>query len=86
MRAVAGVGRRTRCCRGRRAAASGFKREVTINMMLGGGMWQGKGVGGGTSSATAAIVNDVPRASRSAAAAFFAMNVCVDAKTILLFH
>jgi hypothetical protein len=59
-----------------RAAASGFIREVTINMLLGGGMWQGAGVWGGTSSATAAVVNDVPRASRSAAAAFFArMNV-----------
>ncbi len=29
-------------------------------------------MGGGTSSATAAVENDVPRASRSAAAAFFA--------------
>ena len=36
MRAVAGIVRRTWCCRGRRAAASGFKREVTINMVLGG--------------------------------------------------
>jgi hypothetical protein len=42
-------------------------------MLLGGGVWQGAGVGRGTSSATAAVVNDVPRASRSAAAAFFAM-------------
>ena len=39
----------------------------------GGGMWHGAGVGGGTSSAMTAVVNDVPRASRSAAAAFFAM-------------
>jgi hypothetical protein len=46
VREVAGIGRRTRCCRGRRAAASGFKREVTINMLLGGGVWQGAGVGG----------------------------------------
>jgi hypothetical protein len=36
-------------------------------------MWQGMGVGGGTSSAMTAVVNDVPRASRSAVAAFFAM-------------
>ena len=36
-------------------------------------MWQGAGVGGGTSSAMTAVVNDVPRASRSAAEAFFAM-------------
>ncbi len=28
VRVVAGVGRRTWCCRGRRAAASGFKREM----------------------------------------------------------
>jgi hypothetical protein len=68
-RAVAGVGRRTRCCRGRRAAASGFEREATINMLLGGGACgKARGWGGGTSSATAAVVNDVPRASRSAAA------------------
>ena len=65
-----GVGRRTWC---RRAAASGFNREVTINMLFGGaGVWQGAGVGGGTASATAAVGNDIPRASRSAAAAFFA--------------
>ena len=51
-----------------------------------GGRVTRRGGGGGMSSATAAIVNDVPRASRSAAAVFFAMNVCVDAKTILLFH
>ncbi len=31
-----------------------------------------RGVGGGTASATAAVGNDVPRASRSVAAAFFA--------------
>jgi hypothetical protein len=41
-------------------------------MLLGGGVWQGAGVGGGMSSATAAVVNDVPRASRSAASAYFA--------------
>jgi len=61
VRAVAGVGWRTWRCRGRRAAVSGFKREVTINMLLGeGGVWQGQGagVGGSTSSATAAVVND----------------------------
>ena len=67
-----GVGRRTGCCRGRRAAASGFKREVTINMLLGGGVVARRGGGGGTSSATAAIINNVPCASRSAAVAFFA--------------
>ena len=49
VRVVAGVGRRTWCCRGRRAAASGFKREVTINMLLGGACgkargWKGHGV------------------------------------------
>ena len=36
VRAVAGVGRQVRCCRGRRAALSGLQREVTINMLLGG--------------------------------------------------
>ena len=45
VRAVAGVGRRTWCCRDRRVAASGFKREATINMLLRGGVWQGVGVG-----------------------------------------
>jgi hypothetical protein len=42
-------------------------------MLFGGaGVWQGAGVGGGTASATTAVGNDIPRASRSAAAAFFA--------------
>ena len=72
VRAVAGIGRRTWCCRGRRAAASGFKREVTINMLLGWACGKARGVGGGTASATAAVGSNVPRASRSAAAAFFA--------------
>jgi hypothetical protein len=36
--------------------------------VVGGGMWQGAGVGGGTLSAKAAVVNNV-----SAAAAFFTM-------------
>ena len=36
--AVVGIGRRTWCCRGRRAAVSGFKTEVTIIILLGGGM------------------------------------------------
>ena len=72
MRAVAGVSQQTWCCRGRRAAASGFKREVTINMLLGGRVLARHGGGGGTASATAAVGNDVPRASRSAAVAFFA--------------
>ncbi len=67
---MAGVGRRMWCCRGRRAAASGFKREVTINMFLGGHVAR-RGGGGGTASATAAVGNNVPCASRSAAAAFF---------------
>jgi hypothetical protein len=45
----------------RRAAASGFKREVTIDMLLGGGgRVTRRGGGGGT------VVNDVPCASRSA--------------------
>jgi len=39
--------------------------------VVGGGVWQGAGVGG-TASATAAVGNNAPRASRSAAAAFFA--------------
>jgi hypothetical protein len=52
-------------------AASGFKREVTINMFLGGHVAR-RGGGGGTASAMAAVGNNVPRASRSAAAAFFA--------------
>ncbi len=68
---MAGVGRRTWCCRGRRAAASGFKREVTINMLLGGRVAR-RGGGGGTASVTAAVGNDVPRANRSTAAAFLA--------------
>ena len=34
LRAVAVIGWRTWCCRGGRAATSGFKREVTINMLL----------------------------------------------------
>ncbi len=72
VRAVVGVGRRTWCCRGRRAAASGFsKRKVTINMLLGGAVAR-RGGGGGTASGTAAVRNNVPHASRSAAAAFFA--------------
>ncbi len=48
-RGVAGAG-------GRRAAASGFKREVTINMLLGGACGKARGWG----------------ASRSATVAFFA--------------
>ena len=66
MRAVAGVVRRTWCCRDRRAAASGFKR------LLGRCVWQGAGVGGTwrpprpPSETTAFAL-----ASRSAAAAFF---------------
>ncbi len=36
MRAVAGMGQWARRCRGRRAAVSGIKREVAINMLLGG--------------------------------------------------
>ena len=71
-RVVVGVGRRTLCCQGRRAAASGFKREVTINMLLGWACGKARGGGGGTASATAAVGSNVPRASRSAAAAFFA--------------
>ena len=46
MRAVAGVGRRVWCCRGRRAAVSGLKREVTINMLLGGACGKAWGWGG----------------------------------------
>ena len=69
------MGRRTRCFRGRRAAASGFRRELTINVLFGGDMWQGVGVGGARRpsrppSETTSL--DVPRASRSVAAAFFA--------------
>ena len=71
MRAVSGVVRQTWCCRGRRAAASGFKREVTINMLLGGRVAR-RGGGGVVASATAAFGNNVHRASRSAAAAVFA--------------
>ena len=44
--AVADVGRRTWCCRGRRAAASGFKREVTINMLMGGACGKARGCRG----------------------------------------
>jgi hypothetical protein len=35
-------------------------------------MWQGAGVGGGTASIMAAVGNNIPCASRSAAEAFFA--------------
>ena len=59
----ADVGRRTWCCRGRRAAASGFKREVTINMLLGGTCGKAWG-GGGTASATAAVQNALAEALR----------------------
>ena len=40
--------------------------------VVGGARGKARGWGGGTSSAKAAIVNDVPRASRSAASAYFA--------------
>ena len=43
-------------CRGRRATASGINKEVTISMLLGGGVWQCTGVGGGTASTTVDIV------------------------------
>ena len=46
--------------------------EVTINMLLGEGMWQCAGLGGGTASTMAAVGNDVPSTNRSAAVAFFA--------------
>ena len=47
------VGCRTWHCQGRRATASGFKKEVTINMFLGGGgVWQCAGLGGGMASTT----------------------------------
>jgi hypothetical protein len=46
VRAVADVGRWTWCCRDRRAAASGFKRETTINMLLGGACGKKRGWGG----------------------------------------
>ena len=57
-----------------RAAASGFKREATINMLSGGGVWQGAGVGGAwrpppPPSETTSLGL---ASSRSAAAAFFA--------------
>jgi hypothetical protein len=45
VRAVVGVGRQTWCFRGRRAAASGFKREVTINMLLGGACGKARAAG-----------------------------------------
>ena len=45
-RAVMGVGRRVRCCWGRRAAAPGLKREVTINLLLGGACGKVQGGGG----------------------------------------
>jgi hypothetical protein len=73
-----GVGRRVRCCWGRRAAAPGLKREVTINLLLGGACGKVQGGGGhavlasATASAMAASGNNVPHASRSPASAFFA--------------
>jgi hypothetical protein len=48
---IRGVVYRARLCRGRRAMTSGQKKEVTINMLFGGGVWQCAGVGGGTASA-----------------------------------
>ena len=73
VRAVAGVVGRTWCCRDRRAAASGFKREATINMLLGGGVWQGAGVGGAwRPPRPPSETTSLALASRSAAAAFFA--------------
>ncbi len=64
-----------------RQESSGFRlRKGSDNQhVVGMGMWQGMGVGGGMASATAAVGNDVPHASRSAAAAFFAwMDVVVQ--------
>ncbi len=49
---------------------SGFKREVTINMLLGGSVAR-RGGGEGTASTTAAVGNNFPRASRWAAVVFF---------------
>ena len=73
VRAVAGVGRRTWCCRDRRAAASGFKREATINMLLRGGVWQGVGVGEAwRPPRPPSETTSLALASRSAAAAFVA--------------
>jgi hypothetical protein len=73
VRAVAGIGRRTWCCRDRRAAASGFNREATINMLLGGCVWQDAGVGGAwRPPRPPSETTSLALASRSAAAAFFA--------------
>jgi hypothetical protein len=43
MRGVAGMGQRAWRCRGRREAASGLKRKVIINMLLGGACGKGRG-------------------------------------------
>jgi len=79
VRTVVGVGRLAWRCWGRRAVASGLKREVTINMLLGGACGKARGWGGGTrkvvqggmasataytvASVTAAIGNDFPHVS-----------------------
>jgi hypothetical protein len=59
LRAVAVVGRRTWCCRGGRAAASGFKREVTINMLLRGRVARHGGGRGHGQRAAAAMAGAV---------------------------
>ena len=54
------------------AYASGLIREVTLNMLLGGGVWQCAGMGGARRPPRSPVGNGVPRASRIAVVAFFA--------------
>ncbi len=81
VRAVADVGRLARHCRGRRAVVSGLKREVTINMLLGGAC--GKACGwGGHSVHHGCHQKQRPLRQQSAVAAFFArMEVVVSGES-----
>ena len=55
------------------AYASGLIREVTLNMLLGGGVWQCTEMGGARRPPRPPVGNGIPRASsRSAVVAFFA--------------
>jgi hypothetical protein len=58
--------------RGKILECSPYQKGSDNQYVVGGARGKARGWGGGTSSAKAAIVNDVPCASRSAAAVFFA--------------
>ncbi len=78
-RACCGVGGRgVRAVAGGRCLKRGSDEESDNQHVVGGGVWQGAGVGGSMAFAMAPVGNDVPHASRSAIAAFFArMDVVV---------